>query len=50
MDFHDDIEQIRLEGLQLTASVLDLLSDGAKAVKKVTKDKANKIRENLING
>ena len=48
MDFHDDIEQIKLEGLQLTASVLDLVADGAKAVKKFARSKAENIRENLI--
>ena len=48
-DFYDNVEQIKIESLQLSATLLDLLADGAKVVKKFARSKAEDLREKLNN-
>lgn len=46
-DFFEQLEDLKFEGLTATAGLLELVSDGAKAVRKVTKRKAAEIRAQL---
>lgn len=47
-DSYEAIEELRVEGLTAVAGVLELVSDGAKAVAMASKRKAREIRKTLL--